>query len=76
MSLKDAILEVNYWCAENGTYHSSDSRTASALTVYKTGLGRCGEVSVGSGSQAPKNCHLPSQYTSTQAWLSSQYKTV
>lgn len=46
MSLKDAILEVNYWCAENGTYHSSDSRTASALTVYKTGLGRCGEESV------------------------------
>lgn len=46
MSLKDAVLEVNYWCAENGTYHAADYRTASALTVYKTGLGRCGEESV------------------------------
>ena len=25
----------------------------------------------GSGSQAPRKCHLPSTHTSTQAWLSS-----
>ncbi len=29
--------------------------------------------SVSSGSQAPKKCHLPWTYTSTQAWLSSQW---
>lgn len=46
LSIEEAILEVNYWCAENGTYHAADLRTASALTVYRSGLGRCGEESV------------------------------
>lgn len=45
-SMKDAALEVNYWCAEHATYHLADSRTASALTVYRSGFGRCGEESV------------------------------
>ena len=46
MSMKDAVLEANYWCAEHATYHLADSRTASALTVYRSGFGRCGEESV------------------------------
>jgi transglutaminase-like putative cysteine protease len=43
---KDAAIEVNYWCAEEATYHSGDARTLPALTVYKRGYGRCGEESV------------------------------
>ena len=43
---KDAAIEVNYWCAEEATYHSGDDRTLPALTVYKRGYGRCGEESV------------------------------
>lgn len=45
MSKKEMALEVNYWCAEKATYQSTDSRTLSALTVYKRGNGRCGEES-------------------------------
>ena len=45
-SQKDAAIEVNYWCAEEATYHSGDERTLPALTVYRRGYGRCGEESV------------------------------
>lgn len=46
LSLTEAILEVNRWCAENVTYRSTDERTASALAIYSSGCGRCGEESV------------------------------
>ena len=42
----EAALAVNEWCAENGTYHSDDDRTISALAFYQRGYGRCGEESV------------------------------
>ncbi|MDO4331720.1 MAG: transglutaminase-like domain-containing protein [Eubacteriales bacterium] len=45
LSLKEAILKVNLWCAANATYHQADFRTANAMTVYKSGFGRCGEES-------------------------------
>lgn len=43
---KNAAIEVNYWCAQEATYHCTDDRTLSALTVYRRGNGRCGEESV------------------------------
>lgn len=46
MSVKEAALEVNFWCAEEATYQSTDARTLCALTVYRRGNGRCGEESV------------------------------
>lgn len=46
LSCKEAVLETNYWCAENMTYESSDDRTESPLTAYFSGKGRCGEESV------------------------------
>lgn len=45
LSMEQAVLEVNYWCAEHVSYESSDDRTASPLTVYRCGKGRCGEES-------------------------------
>lgn len=45
LTLKEAILKVNLWCAANATYHQADFRTANAVTVYKSGFGRCGEES-------------------------------
>ncbi len=45
LSLHEAILRVNLWCAANATYHQADDRTANAVTVYKSGFGRCGEES-------------------------------
>ena len=46
LTLEQAILEVNRFCAEHVTYRSTDERTASALAVYQCGYGRCGEESV------------------------------
>lgn len=46
MDMKNSILEVNYWCAEEVTYQASDERTSSALDVWRKGFGRCGEESV------------------------------
>lgn len=44
-SVREAILEVNYWCAEHVTYRATDERTASPLTTIRRGFGRCGEES-------------------------------
>ncbi|MEG2671552.1 MAG: transglutaminase domain-containing protein [Ruthenibacterium sp.] len=44
-SVKDAILAINDWCAQHVVYTSADQRTASPLTVYRAGCGRCGEES-------------------------------
>jgi len=41
----DAIIEVNYWNAEQVMYQSTDERTISALGAYQSGYGRCGEES-------------------------------
>ncbi|MGI6106371.1 MAG: transglutaminase domain-containing protein [Lachnospiraceae bacterium] len=41
----DAIVEANYWCAEQGTYHGTDRRTISPAAFYACGSGRCGEES-------------------------------
>lgn len=38
-------LEVNRWCHEHASYEAQDERTASPLTVYRNGSGRCGEES-------------------------------
>lgn len=45
-TVEEAVIEVNFWCAREATYHSTDERTLSALTVYRRGNGRCGEESV------------------------------
>ena len=44
-SPRQAVIEINYWCAEHASYQASDSRTASPMTVYRSGKGRCGEES-------------------------------
>ena len=46
MNFREEALEVNYWCAEEATYHCTDDRTLSAISVYRRGNGRCGEESV------------------------------
>lgn len=41
----EKVLEVNRWCHEMASYEMQDDRTASPLTVYRCGSGRCGEES-------------------------------
>ena len=42
---EDRVLETNRWCHEHASYQLQDERTASPLTVYRCGSGRCGEQS-------------------------------
>lgn len=44
-SLTERILDINYWCAGEVTYQSTDDRCAGAMAVYRSGIGRCGEES-------------------------------
>ncbi len=45
LPVRKAVLEINYWCRENGTYETTDDRTISPLAFYRCGKGRCGEES-------------------------------
>ncbi len=42
---EETVLAVNRWCHEIASYQAQDARTASPLTVYRNGSGRCGEES-------------------------------
>ena len=42
---EEKVLEVNRWCCEMASYEMQDDRTASPLTVWRSGSGRCGEES-------------------------------
>lgn len=44
-TMEEAVKRINYWCASKASYRASDERTASPLTVYDSGYGRCGEES-------------------------------
>lgn len=41
----ERVLAVNRWCHEEASYQFQDDRTASPLTVFRNGSGRCGEES-------------------------------
>ncbi len=45
LSMREAVIELNYYAAEHVSYRASDLRTLSPLTVYASGDGRCGEES-------------------------------
>lgn len=44
-TMEEQVLEVNRWCHECASYEAQDERTASPLTVWRCGSGRCGEES-------------------------------
>lgn len=41
----EKVQAVNRWCHEIASYQAQDARTASPLTVFRSGSGRCGEES-------------------------------
>ncbi len=43
---REAAMAVNLWCARQASYAPADARTLSAMAVYRSGTGRCGEESV------------------------------
>lgn len=66
-SIKDAIIEVNYWCSQEATYQSTDERTVSAITVYKSAYGRCGEESTFTVS-AFRSVGIPARQVYAPRW--------
>ncbi|MEG1505753.1 MAG: transglutaminase domain-containing protein, partial [Lachnospiraceae bacterium] len=67
MSSREAALEVNYWCAQEATYQSTDDRTLSPMTVYRRGNGRCGEESTFTVS-ALRSVGIPARQVYVPKW--------
>lgn len=67
LSAKEAVLEINYWCAESAAYEASDERTISPMTVYKSGRGRCGEESTFAVT-ALRSVGIPARQVYTPRW--------
>lgn len=67
MTMEQAALEVNYWCAEEMTYQSTDERTSSAWDSYVKGFGRCGEESV-FGVNALRSVGIPARQVYVPRW--------
>lgn len=67
LSVREAVLEINYWCAESAAYEASDNRTISPMTVYKSGKGRCGEESTFAVT-ALRSVGIPARQVYTPRW--------
>lgn len=42
-SMEEAAIAVNYWCAGEATYQTTDHRTVNPVTMFYSTAGRCGE---------------------------------
>lgn len=67
LSVREAVMEINYWCAEQAAYEASDSRTISPMTVYRSGKGRCGEESTFTVT-ALRSVGIPARQVYTPRW--------
>ncbi|MEA4897410.1 MAG: transglutaminase domain-containing protein [Eubacteriales bacterium] len=67
LTMIETALEVNRWCGEAASYHQADIRTASALTVYRSGYGRCGEEST-FVTQALRSVGIPARQVYAPHW--------
>lgn len=84
-TIKDTVIEVNYWCSEEVTYQSTDERTASPITVYKGAYGRCGEESTFTVSvlrsvgiparqvYAPRWSHCDDNHAWVEVWIEGKW---
>lgn len=86
IDMKEAILAVNYWCASQATYRTTDGRTASPACVYRSAYGRCGEEStfavtalrsVGIPARqvyVPLWSHCDDNHAWVEVWCSGEWK--
>ena len=65
--MHDAIIEANYWNAENVMYQATDGRTISALGAYYSAYGRCGEESA-FGVNVFRSVGIPARQIYTPRW--------
>ena len=85
-TMEKRILEVNRWCGEQANYQMQDERTASPLTVFRNGSGRCGEESaflvaalrsVGIPARqvyAPRWAHCDDNHAWVEAWCDGAWR--
>ncbi len=66
-TMREAAIEVNYWCSEEATYQSTDERTVAAMTVFKGAYGRCGEESTFTVS-ALRSVGIPARQVYAPRW--------
>ncbi len=67
MSLEEAVIEINYWCAQHAAYEATDGRTASPMTMFRCGKGRCGEESTFTVT-AYRSMGIPARQVYTPRW--------
>lgn len=67
LNTHDAIIEANYWNAENVMYQATDGRTISALGAYYSAYGRCGEEST-FGVNVFRSVGIPARQIYTPRW--------
>ncbi len=67
MTLEEAVIEINYWCAEHVMYEATDARTASPMTLFRCGKGRCGEESTFTVT-AYRSVGIPARQVYTPRW--------
>lgn len=67
MSMKEAAIEVNYWCFEKATYQATNMRTISPLGIIKNAYGRCGEESAFLVAALRSVC-IPARQCYTPRW--------
>lgn len=66
-SMYDAAIEVNYWCAREATYRSTDNRTQNPRTMFGVTMGRCGEEST-LGVTALRSVGIPARQIYAPLW--------
>lgn len=67
LDMEAAILEINHWCAGEVMYQGTDARTGSALEIYRSGVGRCGEESV-FAINALRSAGIPARQVYVPRW--------
>ncbi|MDL2248430.1 transglutaminase [Tyzzerella sp. OttesenSCG-928-J15] len=67
LSAYDAVIEANYWNAENMEYQAADRRTKSAITAFRSTYGRCGEEST-FGVNVFRAIGIPARQIYTPRW--------
>ncbi len=66
-SMYDTAIDVNYWCAREATYRSTDIRTQNPRTMYGTAMGRCGEEST-FGVTSLRSIGIPARQIYAPLW--------
>lgn len=63
----DAAVDVNFWCAGEATYRSTDDRTQNPRTMFGVTMGRCGEEST-LGVTALRSVGIPARQIYAPLW--------